>query len=102
MNIQNIRDSDGLQGYFQASTTFWVTNMAADEPKTIPVPEAGARYFGLSRNGSYDAAKRGEIPVIRIGSRLRVPVQALERMLQEAGGVNGADDGPDHRGARAW
>ena len=55
------------------------------EPKTLPVPEAGRRYFGLGRNASYAAAKRGEIPTIRIGRLLRAPVVALERRLQEAG-----------------
>ena len=40
----------------------------------MTVPEAGKKYFGLSRNGSYDAANRGEIPVIRIGRLKRVPV----------------------------
>jgi hypothetical protein len=49
------------------------------------VPKAGRIYFDLGRNASYDAARRGEIPVIRIGGRLRVPVVALERMLDEAG-----------------
>ena len=53
-----------------------------DIPKTLSVPEAGAKYFGLSRNGSYAAAGRGEIPTIKIGKKLlRVPVQALEDML---------------------
>ena len=33
-------------------------------PLTMTVPEAGRRYFGSSRNGSYDAARRGEIPTI--------------------------------------
>ena len=54
-------------------------------PKTLSVPDAGRTYFGLSRNGSYEAAKRGDFPVIRIGRRLRVPVVALERMLEQAG-----------------
>ena len=54
-----------------------------DEPKTMSVPDAGRRYFGLGKNASYDAAKRGEIPVLRIGNRLRVPVVALERMLEQ-------------------
>jgi hypothetical protein len=49
--------------------------------KTITVPEAGKQYFSLSRNASYDAAARGEIPTIRIGRLLRVPVAALERMV---------------------
>jgi Helix-turn-helix domain len=53
--------------------------------KTISVPEAGRRYFDLGKNASYNAAKRGEIPVIKIGSRLRVPVVAMERMLEQAG-----------------
>ena len=51
------------------------------EPKTISVPEAGRRYFDLAKNAAYAAAARGEIPVIRIGGRLRVPVAQLERML---------------------
>jgi hypothetical protein len=53
-------------------------------PLTISVPEAGKQYFGLSRNGSYDAARRGEIPTIKIGKLLRVPVRALEQMLDGA------------------
>jgi len=52
---------------------------------TMPVPAAGKFYFGLGKNASYEAARRGDIPVIRIGGRLRVPVVALERMLAEAG-----------------
>ena len=52
-------------------------------PKTISVPEAG-RWLGLKRNAAYEAAHRGDIPVIRIGKLLRVPVVALERMLEEA------------------
>jgi hypothetical protein len=55
-----------------------------DTAKTISVPEAGRRYFNLGKNASYDAAKRREIPVIKIGRRLRVPVMALERMLEQA------------------
>ena len=57
----------------------------ADEPLTLSVPEAGRKYFGLSRTGSYDAADRGDIPTIQIGKLRRVPVRAMERMLDEAG-----------------
>jgi hypothetical protein len=59
--------------------------MSEETPLTISVPDAGKKYFGLSRNGSYDAAERGEIPVIKIGRLLRVPVRALEAMLDRAG-----------------
>ena len=63
-----------------------------DEPpaKTISVPQAGKQYFGLGKNASYAAAARREIPVIKIGGRLRVPVIALERMLSEACSKNAA------------
>lgn len=48
--------------------------MSDEIPLTLSVPEAGKRYLGLSRNAAYAAADRGEIPVIRIGRLLRVPV----------------------------
>ena len=64
--------------------------MEADAPKTLSVPEAGKRYFNLAKNASYEAARRGDLPVIKIGSRLRVPIAALERMLAEAGRGNAA------------
>jgi hypothetical protein len=51
---------------------------------TLSVPAAGKKYFGLSRNGAYDAAARGEIPTIKIGRLLRVPIRALEAMLDRA------------------
>jgi hypothetical protein len=38
-------------------------------------------YFDLSRNGAYAAAKRGDIPTIKIGKLLRVPIRALEQKL---------------------
>jgi hypothetical protein len=56
-----------------------------DKPLTMSVQEAGRKYYGLSRNGSYDAAHRGDIPTIRVGRLLRVPVRAMERLLDKAG-----------------
>jgi Helix-turn-helix domain len=55
-----------------------------EEPKTISVPQAGKKYFDLGRNASYEAARRGDIPTIKLGRLRRVPVVALERMLEEA------------------
>ncbi len=51
------------------------------ECKTMSVPAAGRRYYDLSRNGSYEAARRGDIPTIKVGRKLRVPVAAMERLL---------------------
>ncbi len=48
---------------------------------TMSVPEAGKRYLGLSRNGSYNAARAGIIPVVRVGKLLRVPVAAMDRLV---------------------
>jgi hypothetical protein len=56
-----------------------------DREKTMTVPEAGRRYFSLSRNASYEAARRGDISIIRVGRLLRVPVAAMDRKLEEAG-----------------
>jgi hypothetical protein len=47
----------------------------------LSVPDAGRIYYGLSRNGSYDAADRGDIPTVRVGRLLRVPVQAMEAIF---------------------
>jgi hypothetical protein len=58
---------------------------------TLTVPEAGRRYLNLGRNASYRAAESGLIPTIRIGKRLmRVPVRAMERLLDRAGDKSAA------------
>ena len=53
--------------------------------KTLSVPEAGSIYFGMGRSASYDAAHRGDIPTIRIGKLLRVPVSAMDQLLANVG-----------------
>jgi excisionase family DNA binding protein len=55
-----------------------------DNRLVYEVPEAGA-MLGLTRNNSYEAAKRGDIPTIRIGKLIRVPKAAFHRMLEQAG-----------------
>ena len=47
---------------------------------TITVPEAAER-LGIHRDSAYAAAAKGQIPTIRIGKRLLVPLAAFERML---------------------
>ena len=46
---------------------------------TISVPEAGRR-LGIGRNTAYEAARQGQLPTLRIGKRLVVPLVALEQM----------------------
>lgn len=49
-------------------------------------PDTG-QVLGLSRGATYAAAKRGEIPTIRIGGRILVPRTALERLLDGGQGA---------------
>jgi hypothetical protein len=48
---------------------------------TTTVPMAG-KALGLSRNASYEAAKRGEIETIRFGRRIIVTTAWLRRVLR--------------------
>lgn len=67
--------------------------MPDENRQTMSIPEAGEHYFGLSRGGAYLAAERGEIPYVRIGRLKRVPVRAMERMLDSASSEVAAQDG---------
>jgi len=57
-------------------------NLEATKPerRVVTLNEA-ALILRISRGSAYEAAKRNEIPTIRIGRRLLVPLAALERML---------------------
>ena len=48
----------------------------------LTVEEAG-RLLGIGRGLAYEAARRGDIPTLRIGRRLVVPRLALDRLLSE-------------------
>jgi excisionase family DNA binding protein len=50
------------------------------ERRTLTVEEAG-RLLGISRTLAYQAARRGELPIIRIGKRYLVVRALLEQML---------------------
>jgi excisionase family DNA binding protein len=53
------------------------------EKLTLTVTEA-AQLLGLSRASAYEAIRMGQIPSIRIGSRIIIPKIALVEMLKEA------------------
>ena len=50
----------------------------------IDVVEA-ARRLGIGRSAAYQAIHAGQIPSVRIGRLIRVPLVALQRMLDQAG-----------------
>ena len=49
-------------------------------PDVLTVAEASG-VLRLSRNATYEAIQRGEVPAVRIGRRLLVPKAGLVRML---------------------
>ena len=51
------------------------------EISVITIPEAALR-LGISKASAYRAAARFEIPTIRLGKRMVVPLPAFERMLE--------------------
>lgn len=55
------------------------------EEKVVLTVEEAAELLKISRPSAYQAVQRGEIPVIRIGRRILVPVAALEKLLATAG-----------------
>jgi excisionase family DNA binding protein len=59
-------------------------NQNIEPRRRVGTINEAARMLGISRGSAYEAAKRGEIPTIRIGRRLLVPLAALERMLGSA------------------
>lgn len=79
----------------------------ADMPAVLTVEEAG-QLLRIGRSAAYEAARRGEIPVIRVGRLLRVPRHALEALLgmppenesspaaATPGSTKSTDDGGQH------
>lgn len=49
--------------------------------KRVVTPLEACKILGIGKNLCYEAIRRGEIPAIRIGKRLLVPMVALERLL---------------------
>lgn len=63
-----------------------VPSMQTTEPPLVLTIEEAAKLLRIGRSAAYEAARRGELPAVRIGRTLRVPRHALEEMLRDAGG----------------
>lgn len=53
---------------------------------TLTVTEAAAA-LGVSRSTAYKLVRTGEIPSLRLGSRIVVPVEALRRCVDDGGAI---------------
>lgn len=60
-------------------------------PLTCSVPEAG-QLLGIGKASAYAAAARGEIPTLRLGRSLRVP---MPKLLALVGALEAGVAGPD-------
>ena len=67
---------------YKTPTTETVRSLNHEARLVVPLwPDAG-QMLCLGRDASYRAAHNKEIPTIRIGRKLLVPVAALNRMLE--------------------
>ena len=48
---------------------------------TTDVVTAGRVFYGLGESAAYAAARRGQIPTLRMGRKLLVPVRAVLKQL---------------------
>ena len=51
---------------------------------TVDIWPTAARMLGVSRGVAYEMARTGQLPVIRCGRRLVVPLARLKAMLGES------------------
>jgi len=56
-------------------------NLSQNEPELLRVAEA-ARLLALSRTKVYEMAERDEIPVLRIGTAVRIPRRKLIEWIE--------------------
>jgi excisionase family DNA binding protein len=54
--------------------------------------EEAAALLQIGRSAAYEAARRGELPTVRIGRSLRVPRHALEALLGLENGHDPAEN----------
>jgi excisionase family DNA binding protein len=52
------------------------------EDRALRVPEVAQR-LGISRTKAWQMARAGELPTLRLGRSVRVPVSALARWIEE-------------------
>jgi len=56
-------------------------DLAAENRQTMPLwPEAG-QYLGIGRSATYQAAERGEIPILSFGRRKVAVTAVLKKMV---------------------
>lgn len=67
-----------------------MSTVTVERRRTFTIEET-AEILGIGRSLAYDAARRGEIPAVKLGRRMVVPRERLEALLA---GENG--EPPEH------
>jgi excisionase family DNA binding protein len=57
--------------------------VVALEPRAFSVTQV-AKMLGLSRASAYRAIETGDIPSVKVGGRIIIPADALDRLLSRA------------------
>jgi excisionase family DNA binding protein len=58
------------------------------ERLALTIPEAAER-LGISKNHAYRSAQNGDLPTFRIGKKLLVPVEALQKIITKCNNFEG-------------
>lgn len=53
------------------------------DERILVKPEEAGRLLGVGRSKAYELIRRRELPAIRLGGSVRVPVAALRRGVEE-------------------
>lgn len=71
-----------------------------EQVKQVYTIDEAAKMLGVSRGTAYECVKTGELPHIKLGRRIVVPMAAFERFLNQAAvkdkTSNEADLGKEH------
>ncbi len=65
------------------------------EPLTLTIPQA-ARLLGISTSKAYEAARCGQLPTLRVGSRVLISRRRLEELVNGATGTRTPRDDDLH------
>jgi excisionase family DNA binding protein len=61
------------------------------QPLTLSIPQA-AQLLGISVSKAYEAARSGELPTLRVGSRVLISRRRLEELIDGPAGGHGPPD----------
>ncbi len=90
---ERLRENSGPDAEPVVNNSLPVEQMPLAEVTThVLNVEEVADLLGISRGRAYESIRTGEIPALRVGSRLLVPTNALRRWLMSAGPANVRSD----------